>query len=122
MIPTIINAAIPPPPAATQTHGATPGDNRDEFVPWAELPNGECGRFGRTGLDANGALPKPRVEQLSKEERDGYLEVHVRVQVSPEDHVADGYLLVPPGDGPFPAVLVPFYEPLTRHCLKTDLS
>jgi dienelactone hydrolase len=25
----------------------------------------------------------------------------------------EGYLLVPKGDGPFPAVLVPFYEPLT---------
>src|SRR5262249_37791572 len=26
---------------------------------------------------------------------------------------ADGYLLVPKGRGPFPAVLVPFYEPFT---------
>jgi dienelactone hydrolase len=58
-------------------------------------------------------IERPRVEQLSMEERDGYREVHVRVQVSPEGHVAEGYLLVPPGDGPFPAVLVPFYEPLT---------
>ena len=27
--------------------------------------------------------------------------------------MADGYLLIPRGEGPFPAVLVPFYEPLT---------
>ena len=27
--------------------------------------------------------------------------------------MADGYLLVPKGSGPFPAVFVPFYEPLT---------
>jgi dienelactone hydrolase len=37
----------------------------------------------------------------------------VRVQVSQEGKYADGYLLVPVGGGPFPAVLVPFYEPLT---------
>jgi dienelactone hydrolase len=35
------------------------------------------------------------------------------VQVSPEGQWADGYLLIPHGTGPFPAVFVPFYEPLT---------
>jgi dienelactone hydrolase len=58
-------------------------------------------------------VDKPTVEQLAVEEREGYREIQVRVQVSIEGHVADGYLLVPPGQGPFPAVLVPFYEPLT---------
>ena len=58
-------------------------------------------------------IENPKVERLSKKERDGYLEEHVRVQVSLDGHVAEGYILVPPGDGPFPAVLVPFYEPLT---------
>ncbi len=58
-------------------------------------------------------IEKPNMGQLSVEKRDGYLEVQVRVQVSSEGHVAEGYLLIPPGDGPFPAVLVPFYEPLT---------
>jgi len=58
-------------------------------------------------------LDKPKVEELSAEERDGYREIHVRVQVSAEGQLADGYLLIPTGDGPFPAVLVPFYEPLT---------
>jgi hypothetical protein len=37
----------------------------------------------------------------------------VHVQISPEGKLADGYLLMPLGNGPFPAVLVPFYEPLT---------
>jgi dienelactone hydrolase len=46
-------------------------------------------------------------------ERDGIRQQHVQVQVSPEGKQVDGYLLIPPGDGPFPAVLVPFYEPLT---------
>jgi dienelactone hydrolase len=58
-------------------------------------------------------VEKPKVERLETVDREGYSEIHVHVQVSPEGQVADGYLLVPPGDGPFPAVLVPFYEPLT---------
>jgi hypothetical protein len=55
----------------------------------------------------------PAVNTLETTERDGYVERHVQVQVSSRGRVVDGYLLVPPGEGPFPAVLVPFYEPLT---------
>jgi hypothetical protein len=35
------------------------------------------------------------------------------VQISNDGKQAEGYLLVPKGDGPFPAVFVPFYEPET---------
>jgi dienelactone hydrolase len=56
---------------------------------------------------------EPKVEVVEKVERDGYREEHVHVQVSPDGKEADGYLLIPNGKGPFPAVLVPFYEPLT---------
>lgn len=58
-------------------------------------------------------LEKPQVKVLGTVKREGYTEQHVRVQVSAEGVVADGYLLVPDGDGPFPAVLVPFYEAKT---------
>lgn len=58
-------------------------------------------------------IEKPTVNRLEKEEKEGYTQHHVHVQISPSGQVADGYLLVPPGSGPFPAVLVPFYEPLT---------
>ncbi len=58
-------------------------------------------------------VEKPTVKTLETVQRDGFTEHHVHVQISPEGQVADGYLLVPPGDGPVPAVLVPFYEPLT---------
>jgi dienelactone hydrolase len=53
------------------------------------------------------------VTRLESVNREGYLQHHVHVQISPDGKVADGYLLVPEGDGPLPAVLVPFYEPLT---------
>lgn len=58
-------------------------------------------------------LERPTLKRLETVEREGYTEHHVHVQVSAKDHVADGYLLIPNGKGPFPAVLVPFYEPLT---------
>jgi len=58
-------------------------------------------------------VERPAVKRLESAQRDGYVQHHVHVQISPEGKVADGYLLIPPGPGPFPAVLVPFYEPLT---------
>jgi hypothetical protein len=58
-------------------------------------------------------LERPEVKVLESAQRDGYEERHVHVQVSSDGKIADGYLLIPPGDGPFPAVFVPFYEPLT---------
>jgi len=58
-------------------------------------------------------VERPTVKRLESVERDGYVQHHVQVQISPEGQTADGYLLQPKGQGRFPAVLVPFYEPLT---------
>jgi dienelactone hydrolase len=58
-------------------------------------------------------LDKPEMKKLETVERDGYTEQHVHVQVSADGKTADGYLLMPRGAGPFPAVFVPFYEPIT---------
>lgn len=58
-------------------------------------------------------VERPAVTTVESVEREGYTEHRVRVQISPEGGTVEGYLLVPPGEGPFPAVLVPFYEPLT---------
>lgn len=58
-------------------------------------------------------VERPVVTKLETVQRDGFTQHHVAVQISPEGKRIDGYLLVPPGPGPFPAVLVPFYEPLT---------
>jgi dienelactone hydrolase len=58
-------------------------------------------------------VERPAVKRLESVERDGYTEHRVSVQISPEGKTVEGYLLIPHGKGPFPAVLVPFYEPLT---------
>ena len=64
--------------------------------------------------DALGAWPplieKPKIEYLEKETKDGYTQNHVRIEVAPGGTTDDAYLLVPDGDGPFPAVLVVYYE------------
>ena len=64
-----------------------------------------------------GAWPKlvemPTVKKLAKVEREGYTEYKVQVQISNDGKTVEGYLLIPNGKGPFPAVIVPFYEPLT---------
>ncbi len=58
-------------------------------------------------------LEKPEVKRMESIEKEGYTQHHVRVQVSSDGKQADGYLLIPHGKGPFPAVFVPFYEPIT---------
>src|SRR5262249_37652009 len=58
-------------------------------------------------------VERPIVKRLESVEREGYTEHRVSVQISPDGKTVEGYLLIPKGKGPFPAVLVPFYEPLT---------
>ncbi len=57
-------------------------------------------------------IAKPEIEILGSMPGDKYVQKRVRLQVAP-DRVVDGYLLVPEGPGPFPAMLVVYYEPET---------
>jgi dienelactone hydrolase len=54
-------------------------------------------------------LEKSKVEVLKEETREGFVQKRVRVQVAANVAV-DGYMLLPEGAGPFPAVLVVFYD------------
>lgn len=58
-------------------------------------------------------LAKPKLEYLKKEQRDGYTQCHVRIEVAPGKMTDDAYLLIPAGTGPFPAVVVVFYDAKT---------
>lgn len=64
-------------------------------------------------------LEKPKLEILHREERENFKQHRVKVEVS-QGQMTEGWLLVPPGDGPFPAVFVPFYEPETSAGLNKD--
>jgi hypothetical protein len=58
-------------------------------------------------------LDNPKVEYLEKEQRDSLTQHHVRLDIGPNLTTDDAYLLLPEGKGPFPAVLVVFYEAQT---------
>lgn len=51
--------------------------------------------------------------------KDGYLEQRIHLDTAPNQKAA-GWLLLPEGDGPFPSVLVVFYDPETSIGLKAD--
>jgi len=80
---------------------------------WAKRRN----EIRKSWHDAMGPWPpllgKPKIEYVSKEQRDNVTQHTVRVQTAPERTVDDAFLLVPEGKGPFPAVVVVFYEAKT---------
>lgn len=51
--------------------------------------------------------------------RDGYMEQRIHLTIAPGQKEA-GWLLLPKGDGPFPSVLVVFYDPETSIGHKAD--
>ena len=55
-------------------------------------------------------LKNPKLEYLEKERREHLTQHHVRLEIAPRLQTEDAYLLVPDGKGPFPAVLVVFYD------------
>jgi hypothetical protein len=55
-------------------------------------------------------IGKPKLERLEQERRDNLTQYHVRLEIAPDRTTDDAYLLVPDGTGPFPAVLVVFYD------------
>jgi hypothetical protein len=55
-------------------------------------------------------ITQPEVETLKVERVDDYMQHTLRMRVGPRQHTT-GYALVPDGKGPFPAVLVVFYDP-----------
>ncbi len=57
-------------------------------------------------------IAQPKMEILSTTQRDNFSQKRVRLEIAPKQ-TGEGWLLVPNGRGPFPAVLVVYYEPET---------
>jgi dienelactone hydrolase len=58
-------------------------------------------------------IEKPKVELGKKETRDGVTQYAIKIETAPGRVVDDAFLLVPEGKGPFPAVVVVYYEAKT---------
>lgn len=57
-------------------------------------------------------IENPQVAILESTRRENFTQHRVRFAISPE-HKTEGYLLIPEGSGPRPAVVVVYYEPET---------
>lgn len=57
-------------------------------------------------------IEKPRLEVLESKQRENFTQKRIRLQIG-SGQTGDGYLLIPEGKGPFPAVFVPYYDPET---------
>ena len=57
-------------------------------------------------------IEKPRIEFIEKEKRENFAQHRVRIELAPQQ-IEEAFLLIPDGTGPFPAVIVPFYEAKT---------
>jgi hypothetical protein len=55
-------------------------------------------------------IAKPKIEYRVKERREKLTQHLVRLEIAPRVTTEDAYLLIPDGKGPFPAVLVVFYD------------
>src|SRR5256885_16873437 len=64
-------------------------------------------------------IERPKLEVLSETRRENFSQRRVRLEIAP-NQTDEGWLLVPHGQGPFPAVLVVYYEPETSVGLSTN--
>lgn len=57
-------------------------------------------------------ITEPAVRVIESKQRDGFTQNRIQFDWTPNE-TTNAYLLIPDGDGPFPAVLTVFYEPET---------
>jgi dienelactone hydrolase len=78
----------------------------------------------KTWTDAMGAWPplleSPRIEVVETTRREGITQERLVLSIALGGEPTNGFLLVPPGSGPFPAVLVLFYEAQSGAGLGTE--
>jgi dienelactone hydrolase len=55
-------------------------------------------------------IEKPKIHYSEQTRRVNITQHRIFVEIAPDDQTVAGYLLVPDGDGPFPAVLVVYYD------------
>jgi hypothetical protein len=66
-------------------------------------------------------IERPKIDHIEKESRENFIQHQVRVEIAPDHRTIDGYLLIPDGKKPFPAVIVVYYDPETGIGLGREL-
>jgi len=66
-------------------------------------------------------IEKPKIQYCEQKRRDNLTQHRISVEIAPDDQTVAGYLLVPDGDRPFPAVLVVYYDAVTGAGLGMEL-
>jgi hypothetical protein len=66
-------------------------------------------------------IKKPKIDYLRKEHRENFTQHQVRLEIAPQQQTVGGYLLIPDGKGPFPAVVVVYYDAETGAGLGKEL-
>ncbi len=65
-------------------------------------------------------IARPAIEYVKSEQREDFTQHSMRVEIA-ADRMQPAILLVPSGKGPFPAVVVPYYDPETGAGLGKEL-
>jgi dienelactone hydrolase len=55
-------------------------------------------------------IEKPKIETIEKTQRENFTRHKIRLEIAPRQQTVDGYLLIPDGNGPFPSVVVVYYD------------
>jgi len=66
-------------------------------------------------------IEKPKIQYYEQTRRDSITQHRISVEIAPDNQTVIGYLLVPDGDGSFPAVLVVYYDAETGAGLGKEL-
>ncbi len=66
-------------------------------------------------------IEKPKAVYVAQERRGNFTQHRVCVETAPNEQTVNGYLLIPDGSGPFPAVLVVYYDAETGVGLGKEL-
>jgi dienelactone hydrolase len=116
---TLIAPAFQPPPVHAGQFGAyrspllfADGTRAQSTADWARRRQELLQQWTELMGPWPPVIAQPKVEFLSISRRDNFTQHRVRVEIAPAQ-TGEGWLLVPDGAGPFPAVLVVFYEPET---------
>ena len=64
-------------------------------------------------------IEHPKMERVETLHRENFTQYKIKLEIAP-GQTGDGYLLIPDGKPPFPAVFVPFYDPETSTGLNKN--